>query len=214
MGGSGNPFQPAQGGGSSGRAADYGPHQTDRLYGRQNPINVSTMWVKQRARVDPMAEFNDLDRSWRKRYLADLKLTPNDGYRMQVQAMPEYQKANYNWLRQIGRIPFNVFEKMLRNQVGMTHGRAMVARKCVAGLGKGFAVLWTVIYLCVNNNNSWESRFGVKMMQSKPPMDPDSKYYEHQKSLFVREKPDDWYNQGFKKSPIYGKQLSSHHNVE
>jgi len=197
----------------AGSAQDYGPHATERLYGRQNPVNVSTMWVKQRARVEPMAEFNNIDRAWRKRYLADLKLTPNDGNRAQIQAMPEYQKAQYNWLRQIGRIPMNYFESFLRNGVGMTHGRAQFARKLLCGYAKGMMVAWGIVYLCVNNTNSWESRIGMKFMQSRPPMDPDSKYYEHQKSLFEREKPDDYYNQGFKKSAIYGKQFSSHHNV-
>ena len=46
-------------------SADHGPH-ADHLYGRKNPVNLSGMWVKQRARVDPMGEFNNLDR-WLKK---------------------------------------------------------------------------------------------------------------------------------------------------
>ena len=48
---------------TSGKPVDYGPHaDPSGQRGRTNPINVAGLWLKQRARVDPMAEFNDLDR--------------------------------------------------------------------------------------------------------------------------------------------------------
>jgi len=211
----GVPNYPAGAGIYPGKPTDTGEWATGRLYGRLNPVNVSHMWVKQRARVDPLAEFNDVDRAWRKRYLAEMKLSPNDGWAAHVQTMKEYEKAQFNWLRRIGRMPMNVFQNaFLINQLGLPHGKAMFVRKALCGTGKALLVLWSITYLGMHNLNCWESRFGVKMFQSRPTMDPDSKYYEDQKALFVKEKPDDWYNQGFKKSPVCGNQKSSQGWVE
>jgi len=193
---------------TAGTAAETGEWATARLYGRSNPVNVSHMWVKQRARVDPLSEFNDVDRAWRKRYLAESKLTANDGWSAHVQTMKEYEKAQYNWLRRIGRMPMTLFQNTLISSGMMTHGKAIFTRKALCGVAKGLTGLWIVTYLAINNLNSWESRLGVKMYHNRPDMDPESKYYEDQKARFVREKPDDWYNQGFKKSSMFGQKSS------
>jgi len=188
-------------------SADHGPH-ADHLYGRKNPVNLSGMWVKQRARVDPMAEFNNLDRQWRAQHLKDLKLTPNDGWAAHVQTLSAYEKARYNPIRRLGRIPLNMFEKMLIGS-GVRHGRARLVRTLIAGAGKGLIATWAIIYVSFNSVNSWESRLGWKVYQSKPEMDPNSEYYQSQKSMYSGKGKDDWADWGFKKSTMYGQAHSS-----
>ena len=80
----------------------------------------------------------------------------------------------------------------------------------IAGAGKGLIATWAIIYVSFNSVNSWESRLGWKVYQTRPEMDPDSEYYQSQKSLFTNGKDKaDWADWGFKKSTMYGQAHSS-----
>ena len=59
--------------------------------------------------------------------MKDLKLTPNDGWAAHVQTLSAFEKARYNPIRRLGRIPLNMFEKMLISS-GVRHGRARLVR--------------------------------------------------------------------------------------
>jgi len=184
--------------------SDKGPHQ-DPAYGIKQPVNLTHVWRQQRARVDPVSEFNDLDRNWRKQYLADKKLTLNDGNKLQVMRMPEYQKARYNIFRRIGRFPLDMLENAMIKG-GMQLPAAMMTRRALGSAGKFMIVVWTVVSLFSDENiNNWEGRHTAKFHQNKPVMNPDSKYYADMKAKHVdgKQNPDDFYDNGFRASPLY-----------
>ena len=182
--------------------ADKGPHE-DPLYGRKNPVNLTSVWNKQRARVDPQAEFNNLDRAWRKQYLLDKKLTANDGNWIQVYQMPEYRKARYNILRRIGRFPLDVMENVMM-KAGMSPPTAYTVRRFSGAMAKTMIFCWVIAFNFNNTNiNNWESAGGFKVFQDKPWVDPDGKYYESVKEQTKKVNPNDYYDQGFKSSPLF-----------
>ena len=85
----------------------------------------------------------------------------------------------------------------------------MLIFQLIAGAGKGLIATWAIIYVSFNSVNSWESRLGWKVYQSKPEMDPNSEYYQSQKSMYSGKGKDDWADWGFKKSTMYGQAHSS-----
>jgi len=183
---------------------DYGPH-SDVARGGSTPVNLTHMWRQQRARVDPVAEFNDTDRKWRQQYLADKKLSHNDGNILQVARMPEFLKERYNIFRRIGRFPLDLFENaLIKGGVQLPH--AMAARRSVGVFSKILLGVWILAWnLNDDNYNNWEYRATPKIHKNKPYMDPDSPYYADMKATFVegRSKPEDYYDNGFKKSTLY-----------
>jgi len=178
--------------------------QSDLAGGVKTPFNLSGAWNKERARVDPMAEFNNLDRNWRAQYLKDKVLSPNDGNMMQVMRMPEFQRERYNIFRRMGRTPLNLFEDALIKGAGVKVPLAMGVRRAIGTAGKFFIGLWIIAWNFNDDNlNSWEHRNAATLFASKPYMDPDSKYYDDMKATHDNKAKDDFYDKGFKSSVLY-----------
>jgi len=184
--------------------SDKGPH-SDFAYGVKSPVNLASLWKKQRARVEPTAEFNDLDRNWRKQYLMDQKLTHNDGNILQVFRMPEYRRDRYNIFRRIGRFPLDRLEDaMIKGGVKLP--TAMSIRRGIGALGKVMVVVWTVASLFSDENiNNWEFRHTARVYKSMYTVNPNRPDYAEWKAKHIdgRKNPDDFYDLGFKESTLY-----------
>jgi len=176
----------------------------DPAGGVKTPFNMTGAWNKERARVDPFAEFNDIDRNWRAQYLKDRKLTPNDGNIMQVMRMPEFRRERYNIFRRIGRFPLDKLEDVLIKGAGFKLPAAMGTRRAIGSVAKLFVGLWLLSWnLNDDNINNWEHRAAPSLWVAKPYMDSDSKYYDDMKATHDNKAKDDFNDKGFKSSALY-----------
>ena len=84
-------------------------------WGKSN-VGLEGYFDRRNARIDPQAEYNDIDRKWRKKYLASQHLSANDN-KIDLYRNADYKKWRYNIFRRIWRAPldfveFNVISKI------------------------------------------------------------------------------------------------------
>lgn len=149
-------------------------------------------------RVGLTSEFQEADRLWRKQYLKDQVLSPKDLYN-DMDRIPEYRKARYNFIRRIARMPGDAFEGVLRGF--MSPPNAVVARFFVTrglavwALGVGAAFYFTT------QESDWTRNQGMRILDRCHAIYPGHPEWPHNTSQ-KREKPSDFGNRGFEHSPI------------
>ena len=110
---------------------DFGEHATTS-WGKKYSF-LQGYFGRKVSRIDPNVEFNNRDRSWRKKWLHAQVLSENDG-KLDLYRNADYRKARFNIFRRVYRMPmdfveFNIFSKIMPTWY---HARAL--RKVCAGL--------------------------------------------------------------------------------
>lgn len=82
------------------------PSWPSHMNGGVFPINLRGRFSKERERLLYPAEFNDVQRKWRAKWIRAQLLHPQEPFEV-----PAYEKERYNPIRQVLRLPMNYVER-------------------------------------------------------------------------------------------------------
>jgi len=139
-----------------------------------------------------LSSMTDIERQWRKQWLKDQILAPDE-----PRHVPELEREFLNPIRRFYRWPMdNLVEKPLRKYIGeyACNVRWLTAKFALIGVG----MFYTFYYLKYHSRD-WTRFGGWRIRISRPISLPGDENYPY---LGDRKKPQDYYLQGFDKSPI------------
>ncbi|KAH9376990.1 uncharacterized protein LOC144145688 [Haemaphysalis longicornis] len=154
--------------------------------GGVRPMSIEGRFADERTRLS--AEFTDADRAWRKKWLEDQHLSPNE-----PRHVPELERALKNPFRRFYRFPMDYIFGRLEPFLGPTATPALrwfVPKVLFIYVG-GLVLMYNYKY----NQHSWKRHSGLVFRFSRPvslPGDPDWPRPAD------RTKPSDYADYGFK----------------
>jgi len=150
---------------------DFGPHQ-DNQGGKQSHF-LESYFNRRNARMDPNADFNNIDRDWRTRWKSIQTLSENDG-KLDLYRNPDFRKAKYNIFRRITRAPMDWVEFNLLSKWYPDWRMARGARGACQILFGVTAVVYYISYYSRYCANDWQTFYGWKSFTERPPVYPGS----------------------------------------
>lgn len=153
--------------------------------GGVKPFPIETRLREIRERLLGMT---DEERAYRKQWLKDQELSPNE-----PRNIPELYKERYNIIRRAYRYPLNQFQNLLAPLVG-----APTAYKIRYFTGKiimGYILICSAAYYFQYNQNSWIRKGGFRAIESRAAVVPGDADFP---KLSEREKGSDYAHRGFK----------------
>lgn len=157
--------------------------------GGVKPMPIAGRMVRERERLVGMT---DAERAWRKQWLQDQILSPNEPVRV-----PELERELMNPIRRAYRKPLDVIFNALKPAFG--ERRAEVARYATGKVFLGLAILYSTVYYFKYNANDWTKKGGMRVRANRKRVVPGDPGYP---KLSEREVPADYASRGFKASPI------------
>ncbi|XP_037566333.1 uncharacterized protein LOC119446069 [Dermacentor silvarum] len=154
--------------------------------GGVKPMNIEGRFGVERSRL--AGEFTDADRAWRKKWLEDQHLSPNE-----PRKVPELEKALKNPFRRIYRYPMNALFGRLEPVLGplMTPAlRWFVPKVCILYVG-GLVLMYNYKY----NPHTWTRHSGLQVRTSRSAVYPGDPGWPKTSD---RSKPSDYADWGFK----------------
>ena len=133
---------------------DFGPHQ-DNQGGKQSHF-LESYFNRRNARMDPNADFNNIDRDWRTRWKSIQTLSENDG-KLDLYRNPDFRKAKYNIFRRITRAPMDWVEFNLLSKWYPDWRMARGARGACQILFGVTAVVYYISYYSRYCANDWQT---------------------------------------------------------
>ncbi|XP_067000300.1 uncharacterized protein ND-B17 [Anabrus simplex] len=153
------------------------------------PMAIEGRMARERERLLGMT---DAERAWRKQWLKDLELAPNE-----PKHVPEYYKERLNPIRRAYRFPLDVTFKALEPVLG--ERRAFVARYLTGKFLMIAAGIYGMTYYFKYSANDWTRKGGWRVLVSRKATVPGDEGYP---KLSDRSSPADYASRGFKTSPI------------
>ncbi|KAL3191623.1 hypothetical protein MRX96_059716 [Rhipicephalus microplus] len=153
--------------------------------GGVKPMSIEGRFATERSRLS--GEFTDADRAWRKKWLEDQHLSPNE-----PRKVPELERALKNPFRRFYRAPMNALFARLEPTLGplMTPAfRWFVPKVFFVYLG-GLVLLYNIKY----NPHTWERHSGLLVRTSRPTVYPGDPGWPKASD---RTKPQDYADYGF-----------------
>ena len=133
---------------------DFGPHQDTQ--GGKPQHYLESYFNRRNARMDPNADFNNIDRDWRVRWQKNQHLSADDG-KLDLYRNPDYKKARYNIFRRISRAPMDWVEF---NLLSKWYPDWRIARGARGGLGVLAGITAVVYYFSYYSRycgNDWQT---------------------------------------------------------
>lgn len=153
--------------------------------GGVKPMSIAGRYPAERERL---AGMTDAERAFRKQWLQDQVLSPNE-----PRNVPQMYKALYNPIRRFYRWPLDKLETALAPTMGVEGAHLLRF-----GIGKfGFLVagaLWFTYYLKYNAN-TWQHKKQIRIKMSNIATDLGDKEFP---KLSDKTKPSDYASRGFK----------------
>ena len=196
--------------------ADAGKH-ADEAWGKRQ-LNIEGYYTTFVQRVSPDGEFGNEDRNWRAKWLKDQEIKGADvhssqGYsalhvsgtalnQYQLEQIPEWRKARWNFFRRTIRRPMDMIEAGIIKTTGAPWTAIRTCRNTFSYGWKAMALFYMFSYHMIYRSDNWETKMNWKIYNQKPRSLPDDHGVLASQDQFKREK-DDYFNQNFKKSELY-----------
>lgn len=153
--------------------------------GGVKPISIAGRFVSERERL---AGMTDAERAFRKQYLQDQILSPNE-----PKKIPQMYKELYNPIRRFYRWPLDKLEAALEPVMG--HTSAHLTRYAIGKTAMFIAGTYWFFYYAKYNSNDWTRKSGWKKKEARLAVDlGDPKFPQ----VSDRTKPSDYASKGFK----------------
>ncbi|XP_035220005.1 NADH dehydrogenase [ubiquinone] 1 beta subcomplex subunit 6-like [Stegodyphus dumicola] len=167
---------------------DY-PHSPT---GGVKPMSIRGIFESERCRLSE--EFTDEERKWRKQWIKDQQLSPNEPRPVP----PEWIKETRNPIRRFVSKPWQILEDRMSvvTGKGFAAGFRYVVPKTLVGI-MSIYVLW---YHLKYNQNDWTRAYGPTIMMPKPVAYPGDKNYPVKRERFH---PIDYDDRGFKNRTVF-----------
>ncbi|KAK5645007.1 hypothetical protein RI129_006307 [Pyrocoelia pectoralis] len=153
--------------------------------GGARPMAIAGRFIRERERLIGMS---DEERAWRKQWLKDQILSPNE-----PRHVPEMYKFQYNIFRRAYKAPLNILQNMLEPMIGKkAHAIRFMTGKIFLIYLAGIGLFYNLKY----NQNDWTRLGGFRILQSRPAVLPGDPAYPQEST---RCKPSDYASRGFDK---------------
>lgn len=153
--------------------------------GGVKPMSIAGRLVSERERLIGMT---DAERAFRKQYLQDQILSPNE-----PKKVPQIYKELYNPIRRFYRWPLDKLEAKLEPVIG--HNRAHLTRYMISRTAIFIAGIYWFTYYAKYNSNNWTHKSGWQMKQARLAVDLGDREFP---KVSDRTKPSDYASKGFK----------------
>lgn len=153
--------------------------------GGVTPMNIAGRYVNERERL---VGVSDIERAWRKQWLQDQILSPNEPKRV-----PELEKSITNPIKRFYRWPLDQLGKALVPLVGPS--KAHIIRYTAGKFGLGIMGAYWLTYYFMYVKPDWTRRGGWHMMEARKVVTEGDPGYPR---VSDRTKPSDYYSKGFK----------------
>lgn len=153
--------------------------------GGVKPMSIAGRYVSERERL---AGMTDAERAFRKQWLQDQILSPNE-----PRHVPEMYKTLYNPIRRFYRWPLDKLQAKLTPVMGQE--AAHVLRYVTGKAGLFIVGVYWFAYYAKYNSNDWTRKKGISKKDSRKAVDFGDANYP---AVSDRTKPSDYANKGFK----------------
>ncbi|GBM42535.1 hypothetical protein AVEN_3342-1 [Araneus ventricosus] len=160
--------------------------------GGVKPLSIRGLFEDERLRLSE--EFTDEERAWRKQWLKDQVLSPNEPR----PESEEWIREVRNPIRRFLSKPWQLLESSITPVIGKTvasHVRYIVPKTIVI-LAATYATWYHVKY----NQNDWTRSYGVTVTMPKPRAFPGDKNFP---ALREKVEPNDFCDRGFKDRKVF-----------
>ncbi|GIY01022.1 complex I-B17 [Caerostris extrusa] len=160
--------------------------------GGVKPLSIRGIFEDERIRLSE--EFTDEERAWRKQWLNDQKLSPNEPR----PESEEWIREVRNPIRRFLSKPWQLFESSLVPVLGKTPAatfRYVIPKSLVI-----FAATYFTWYHLKYNQNDWTRAYGATIQMPKPRAFPGDKEFPVKRD---KEDPSDFCDRGFKSRKVF-----------
>ncbi|XP_022663987.1 uncharacterized protein LOC111268892 [Varroa jacobsoni] len=159
--------------------------------GGVKPMNVEGRFGNERSRLS--GEFTDADRAWRKQWLKDQVIAPDE-----PRHVPELVRSYKNIIRRFYQYPFDKLEATLEPYVGLIN--AAKIRYVIPKFITGYGLVLYFQYWRLYNQNDWTRVNGLFFRQTQRDCLPCHSDYPR---LPDRSTPQEYNDRGFSKRKVF-----------
>lgn len=158
--------------------------------GGVKPMNIQGRFARDRERLT--TDFTDADREWRKKWINDQNLSPNE-----PRKVPELERALKNPFRRFYRYPMDYLMARLEPTLGQPTAAAIrwIGPKLCFVYIAGLVILYNKKY----NHHDWTRHSGLNIKESRPDVLPGDYGYP---KVSDRVKPRDYADYGFQERKV------------
>ena len=167
---------------------DYPSSQT----GGVKPLSIRGLYDDERNRLSE--EFTDEERQWRKQWIKDQQLSPNEPRPPSM----EYIKETRNPIRRFLSKPWQALESKMIPLFGKTFSAHF--RYCVPKFLVITMATYATWYHLKYNQNDWTKAYGATLVYSKPVSYPGDENFPVKRERF---EPTDYDDRGFKSRKVF-----------
>ncbi|KAG8191462.1 hypothetical protein JTE90_020711 [Oedothorax gibbosus] len=160
--------------------------------GGVKPMSIRGIFEREHRRLSD--DFNDEERLWRKQWIKDQKLSPNEPRPVSQ----EWIRETRNPIRRFLSKPWELLEAKMTPVTGVNV--AGTFRYLVPKLMVVTAFVYVAWYHLKYNQNNWQRGYGWKVVTNKPTVFPGDDNFPAKRERF---QPNDYYESGFKSRKVF-----------
>ncbi|XP_076347043.1 NADH dehydrogenase (ubiquinone) B17 subunit [Tachypleus tridentatus] len=159
--------------------------------GGVKPVNIEGRFSHERERL--VGDYTDADREWRKKWLKDQELSPNEPRRV-----PELERELRNPIRRFYSKPWNALESLLAPAIGPT--KAWIIRFWLPKSLMALTTLYAGYYYLKYNSNDWTKHGSVYYYSTRKAVVPGDSGFPQART---KTEPADYADRGFKARKVF-----------